>query len=150
MYFQTFNKTAFENYQASIKQKEAEQLALEAQTIDKVNCGEQQPEVDHSYKGEKSNSGYDDEQFWRNTRSFISYQLQNKQLEAKYLDIQSLDDFRPDTFEIFIDNKLMEIALIDKSRIRINMPSSEKYLLKISAKDNLPSPRITQIRLLKN
>jgi hypothetical protein len=76
--------------------------------------------------------------------------LQNKQLEAKYLDIQSLDDFRPDTFEIFIDNKLMEIALIDKSRIRINMPSSEKYLLKISAKDNLPSPRITQIRLLKN
>jgi uncharacterized protein len=150
MYFQTFNKTTFENYQASIRQKEAEQLALEARTIDKVNCGEQQPEVDHNYKGERSNSGYDDEQFWRNTRSFISYQLQNKQLEAKYLEIHSLDDFNFDTFEIFIDDKLMEMQVIDKHQIRINLTSSEKYVLKFSSKNNVPSTRITQIRLLKN
>jgi hypothetical protein len=44
------------------KQQEAETLALEAITIDKINCGEQQPEVDHQYKGAKQLDN-DDEKF---------------------------------------------------------------------------------------
>lgn len=150
MYFQTFNKTTFENYQVSIKQKEAEQLALEARTIDKVNCGEQQPEVDHSYKGERSNSGYDDEQFWRNTRSYISYQLSNKNNAGKYLDINVLDDFKTENIEFLINESLIEIISFENKTIRLKIPTSELLNLKIIAKNKVPTPRFSQIRLVIN
>lgn len=148
MYFQTFNKTAFENYQASIKQKEAEQLALEARTIDKVNCGEQQPEVDHNYKGERSNSGYDDEQFWRNTRSYISYQLSNKNKQGKVLIISTLDDFKLENISIIINEKPIENISKENKTIKIKDLDSEKISIKISTKNNVPSPRFTEFRVV--
>lgn len=148
MYFQTFNKTAFENYQASIKQKEAEQLALEARTIDKVNCGEQQPEVDHNYKGERSNSGYDDEQFWRNTRSFISYQLLNKNKQGKTLIINTLDDFKLENISIIINENPIENISKENKTIQIKDLDSEKINIKISTKNNVPSPRFTEFRVV--
>lgn len=148
MYFQTFNKTAFENYQASIKQKEAEQLALEARTIDKVNCGEQQPEVDHNYKGERSNSGYDDEQFWRNTRSYISYQLSNKNKRGKVLIISTLDDFKLENISIIINEKPIENVSKENKTIQIKDLDSEKINIKISTKNNVPSPRFTEFRVV--
>jgi uncharacterized protein len=150
MYFQTFNKTGFENYQASIKQKEVEQLALEARTIDKVNCGEQQPEVDHSYKGEESNSGYDDEQFWRNTRSFISYQLQNKNKVGKCIEISVLDDFNADNLEISINGNIVEFLPVENKIIRIKDLENETINLKILAKNNALTPKFIQIKLLTN
>ncbi|WP_317048137.1 DUF6805 domain-containing protein [Flavobacterium cheongpyeongense] len=52
----------------------------------------QQPEADHLYKGEKSNSGYDDGKFWRNTRSYISYQMLNKNKAGQFLYISTLED----------------------------------------------------------
>ncbi len=148
MYFQTFNKTAFENYQASIKQKEAEQLALEARTIDRVNCGEQQPEVDHNYKGERSNSGYDDEQFWRNTRSYISYQLSNKNKQGKTLIINTLDDFKLENILIVINDKPVENISKENKTIKIKDLDSEKISIKISTKNNVPSPRFTEFRVV--
>lgn len=148
MYFQTFNKTAFENYQAGIKQKEAEQLALEARTIDKVNCGEQQPEVDHNYKGERSNSGYDDEQFWRNTRSYISYQLSNKNKLGKVLIISTLDDFKLENISIIINEKPIENVSKENKTIQIKNLDSEKISIKVSAKNNVPSPRFTEFRVV--
>ncbi|GAB2611408.1 glycoside hydrolase family 127 protein [Emticicia sediminis] len=148
MYFQTFNKTAFENYQASIKQKETEQLALEARTIDKVNCGEQQPEVDHNYKGERSNSGYDDEQFWRNTRSYISYQLSNKNKQGKTLIINTLDDFKLENISIIINEKPIENILKENKTIKIKDLDSEKINIKISTKNNVLSPRFTEFRVV--
>ena len=148
MYFQTFNKTAFENYQTTIKQKEAEQLALEARTIDKVNCGEQQPEVDHSYKGERSNSGYDDEQFWRNTRSYISYQLSNKNKQGKLLIINTLDDFKLENISIVINDKAIENISKENKIIQIKDLDSEKISIKISTKNNVLSPRFTEFRVV--
>ncbi len=148
MYFQTFNKTTFENYQVSIKQKEAEQLVLEARTIDKVNCGEQQPEVDHNYKGERSNSGYDDEQFWRNTRSYISYQLSNKNKQGKVLIINTLDDFKIENISIIINEKPIENILKENKTIQIKDLDSEKINIKISTKNNVPSPRFTEFRVV--
>ncbi len=148
MYFQTFNKTAFENYQAIIKQKEAEQLALEARTIDKVNCGEQQPEVDHSYKGERSNSGYDDEQFWRSTRSYIFYQLLNRNKQGKVLIISVLDDFKLENLAILINEKPIENISKENKTIQIKDLDSEKINIKISTKNNVPSPRFTEFRVV--
>lgn len=148
LYFQTFSQAAFNEQKARLKQQEAEALALEATTVDKVNCGEQQPEVDHNYKGEKSDSGYDDEHFWRRTRSFISYQLQNKNKAGKYIDIQALDNIKPETMHLLIDEKPAEVLFSDGKTVRLKANDNEFVTLKIMAPDGITTPRIHQIRLL--
>ena len=148
MYFQIFSKEAFNEQKARLKQQETEALALDASTVDKVNCGEQQPEVDHDYKGEKSDSGYDDEQFWRRTRSFISYQLQNKNRAGKYIDIRALDTIKPEQVSFVINDKPAEILSVDGKTIRLNVTDDEVVRLKIVAANGVNTPRFNQIRLL--
>ncbi|MCP9768359.1 glycosyl hydrolase [Lacihabitans sp. LS3-19] len=150
MYFQTLTKEDYEKQKEIQKQNEIALLALEARTIDKINCGEQQPEVDHQYKGEQSNSGYDDEQFWRNTRSYISYQLQNRNSAGKYLEISALDEFKIENIEITINGKVLEILSFENKKLRIQLTESDLLNLKISAKNKMPTARMTQIRILKN
>jgi uncharacterized protein len=149
MYFQTFTQKDYEKQKEAQKQKEMELLAIEAKTVDKINCGEQQPEVDHQYKGEQSNSGYNDEKFWRSTRSYISYQLQNKNNTGNYIEISTLDATDTKKFEILINDALAEIITIEKNSIKIKVPKTESIQLKISTKDKMPTPRFTQIRILK-
>lgn len=149
MYFQTFTNEEYINQKELQKQQEAALLALEAITVDKINCGEQQPEVDHQYKGEQSNSGYDDEKFWRSTRSYISYKLQNKNNAGNYMEISTLDPIDAKKFEILINDAVAEIITIEKNTIKIKVPKSDTISLKIKAKDKIPTPRFTQIRILK-
>ncbi|MBO0950826.1 glycoside hydrolase family 127 protein [Fibrella forsythiae] len=148
MYFQTFSKSAYDEQKARLKQQEAEALALEARTVDKVNCGEQQPEVDHQYKGEKSDSGYDDEQFWRRTRSFIAYQLQNKNRAGKYIDIELVESGKLDTMSFLINDKPAEILSNEGKMIRLKADSQDVLLLKIMARAGTSTPRFHQIRLV--
>jgi len=149
MYFQTFTNNEYINQKENQKQQEAALLALEAITVDKINCGEQQPEVDHQYKGEQSNSGYDDEKFWRSTRSYISYQLQNKNKAGKYIEIKSLDIVKPENLEILINGNAAEISSMENNTIKIKIPEGENIQLKIIAKNKIATPRFYQIRILK-
>ena len=148
MYFQTFTKTAFDEQKARLKQQEAEAVALEANTVDKVNCGEQQPEVDHDYKGEKSDSGYDDEQFWRRTRSYITYQLQDKNGTGKYIDIKALDEVKLDNVNFLVNGKQAEILSSGGKTIRLRSDSQPIIMLKIIAIDGKNTPRFNQVRLV--
>ena len=149
MYFQTFDSKEYKAQKELQKQQEAANLALEAITVDKINCGEQQPEVDHQYKGEQSNSGYDDEKFWRSTRSYISYQLQNKNLAGQFIELSALDAIDTSKFEILINNKVAEIIANGNKSIKILLPKTENIQIKISAKDKIETARFYQIRILK-
>ncbi len=148
MYFQTFSKAAFDEQTNRMKQQEAEALALDANTVDKVNCGEQQPEVDHSFKGEKTESGYDDERFWRRTRSFIAYQLQNKNRAGKYVDIQALDDIKLNNLTLLINDKPAEVLSAEGKMIRLKVTGDEAFTLRIVANKGINTPRFNQIRLV--
>ena len=123
-------------------------MALEANTVDKVNCGEQQPEVDHQYKGEKSDAGYDDEQFWRRTRSYITYQLQNKDQAGKSIDIRALDDINPDKVIFLVNEKPADISSVSGKTVRLKADSRDVIVLKIIAQEGKSTPRFNQIRLL--
>src|SRR5690606_6588582 len=138
MYFQTYSDEEYEEKQAILKQQENEAAALEAKTVDKVNCGEQQPEVGHLYKGEKSNSGYDDDKFWRSTRGYISYQLSNKNNEGKFLDITVLDELKLDNVDISINDKPANIISAENKTIRIRLSNDAIVNVKIaSTNENL-------------
>ncbi|GEL11443.1 glycosyl hydrolase [Flavobacterium glycines] len=149
MYFQTYSKDEYKEKQALLKQQEIEAMAIEAKTVDKINCGEQQPEVDHLYKGEKSNSGYDDGKFWRSTRSYISYQMQNKNNQGKFLEISVLDDLKINKIDILINEKSADIVSVEKKMIRINIDKLEVVDVKITAKEGNSSPRFYQLRIVK-
>lgn len=149
MYFQNYSKEEYKEKQALLKQQEIDALAIDAKTVDKINCGEQQPEVDHLYKGEKSNSGYDEGKFWRNTRSYISYQLQNKNNAGEFLEISVLDDLKLENIIILINEKPVDIVSSENKIIRINVKKLETVNIKIMAKEGKLSPKFYQIRIVK-
>lgn len=76
-----------EKARAKAAADEQARLALQAQTIDQVAPGEQQPESDHFYKGEQSEAGLYNGRHWRHTRAWFSYELNDKKKEAKTLQI---------------------------------------------------------------
>jgi DUF1680 family protein len=150
MYFQNYTKEQYKEKHALLKQQEIEALALEAKTIDKINCGEQQSEVDHGYKGEKSDSGYDDTKAWRSTKSYISYQLLNKNKSGKYLDISCTDDSKTDKITILINEKPAQIIAAENKTIRLNIDKIEIVNIKIKSSDGNNSPKFHQFRILKD
>ncbi|WP_218648131.1 glycoside hydrolase family 127 protein [Winogradskyella forsetii] len=149
MYFQTYSQEEYKEKQALLKKQEMEAAALEAKTIDKVNCGEQQPEVGHLYKGEKSFSGYD-EKFWRSTRGYMSYQLSNENREGQFLDISVLDELKLDNVDISVNGKPAEIVSTKGKTIRIKLSDEEIVNVKISSTNNRPTPRFYELRILKD
>ncbi|WP_338357103.1 glycoside hydrolase family 127 protein [Yeosuana marina] len=149
MYFETYSKDEYKEKQALLKQQEKEAAALEARTIDKVSCGEQQPEVGHLYKGEKSNSGYDDGKFWRGTRDYMSYQLSNKNLQGKFLDMTVLDELKLDHVDITINEKPAEIISAKDKTIRIDIQNIDVVNIKITSNNGRPTPRFYELRILK-
>jgi hypothetical protein len=148
LYFQTFTQAAYDEQKARLKQQEAVELALEAKTIDKINCGEQQPEVDHAFKGEKTESGYDDERFWRRTRSAMSYQLQNKSRAGKLLEISALDVIKIADVSFLLNDKPAELISGADKTIRLKAVDEAVITLKIIARNGVRTPRFSQIRLL--
>ena len=147
--FETYSNEEYKEKQALLKQQEMEAAALEAITIDKVSCGEQQPEVGHLYKGEKSNSGYDDK-FWRSTRGYMAYQLSNKNIQGKFLDITVLDELKLDNVEITINEKPAEIISAKNKTIRIKLNGTDIVNVKITSTNEKPTPRFYELRILKN
>jgi uncharacterized protein len=150
MYFQNYTKEQYQEKHALLKQQEIEAMAIEAKTIDKISCGEQQSEVDHRYKGEKSDSGYDDTKAWRSTRSYISYQLLNKNKSGKFLDISCINESKIDNITILINEKPAQIISLDNKIIRLNIDKLEIIDIKIRSNDGRNSPKFHQLRILKD
>lgn len=94
--------------QAQTAEKEAKRLALEAQTIDQVAPGEQQPESDHFFKAEGGDAGLNKGMHWRHATGWLSYDLTDKKREAKVLRLSysTLDAGRK--FDIYINNQLIK------------------------------------------
>ena len=69
----------------SIAAAQAGQRALDAQTIDSVAPGEQQPESDHAYRGEGGDAGIAPAGRWRHATKWFSYTLSDPQGVARAL-----------------------------------------------------------------
>jgi DUF1680 family protein len=75
VYWRTATAAAYPAVVRQIEADERERQALQNRTLDQVMPGEQQPEVDHQYKGEDSNTGVRMGRHWRDTGKWISYRL---------------------------------------------------------------------------
>ena len=75
VYWRTATAAAYPAVVRRIEADERERQALESRTLDRVRPGEQQPEVDHQYQGEDSNTGIRLGRHWRDSGKWISYRL---------------------------------------------------------------------------
>ena len=75
VYWRTATPAAYPAVLKEIEAQEQKRQALETRTLDQVMPGEQQPEVDHAFKGEDTGTGMHLGHRWRDTGRWISYQL---------------------------------------------------------------------------
>lgn len=112
LYWQYATPANLEKMQADNARTEAERIALDAQTIDKVAPGEQQPESDHFYTAEGGDAGLNKGLHWRHATAWFSYELTDKKQEAKALRLSfsRLDAGRK--FDVFINGQLVQAIVI--------------------------------------
>jgi DUF1680 family protein len=75
VYWECFTEADWQVRAATHAAAEAARKAFEARLVDEVRPGEQQSETDHNYKGDKTRTGYDHNRSWRDTRTWISYDV---------------------------------------------------------------------------
>jgi uncharacterized protein len=92
--------------------KESERLALDAQTVDQVAPGEQQPESDHGFKGEGADAGINNGRHWRHASKWFSYQLNDPKREAKTLRLTFARADAGRKFDVVVDGqRIAEVEL---------------------------------------
>jgi DUF1680 family protein len=90
----------------SLAAEERSKAALDAATLDFVRPGEQQSEVEHDFKGEKSETGIHNGRRWRHGQS-IQYTLDPRGNKECRLSVTYSGDDRGRTFDIFANNQLI-------------------------------------------
>ncbi|MBN1559476.1 glycoside hydrolase family 127 protein, partial [candidate division KSB1 bacterium] len=108
MYWLALTNEGYKAYVDSLENIEKEKLALQKRTIDHVAVGEQQPETDHAMQAERSNTGNNLNEFWRDARGggYFSYDMStdsetNLSLLVRYWGAE----WGSRKFEIYIDDK---------------------------------------------
>jgi DUF1680 family protein len=102
----------FARMRAENAAREAERLALDAQTIDQVAPGEQQPESDHFFEGEGAEAGVNAGRHWRHATGWFGYRLNDPKREARALRLTFARADGGRRFDIVVDGKrIAEVAL---------------------------------------
>lgn len=98
--------------QANFALEEADR-ELVARTIDEVAPGEQQPESDHFFKGERTESGIHLNKHWRHAEGWFSYQLKNEDKEVSVLRVTYYGLDKDRNFDILINDELVATVRLD-------------------------------------
>lgn len=135
-------------------------IELHAKTIDQLIPGEQQPESDHFYKGEQSETGLYKGRHWRHSRAWFSYELTDPKQEAQQLQITYAGIDADRRFAIFINDVLLaEVNSTNNSEefftVAYTIPkelvkkSKGKCTLKFVAEPGSIAGGIYEVRLLR-
>jgi DUF1680 family protein len=154
IYFPLVSEQQVKEQQEKALQQEKEKAAIENVTLDKVFCGEQQPESDHFIKMADSNTGTDNSLHWRETRQWFSYQLKNNAKNATKVRI-SYNQGRERAANILINGQKIGSIGVPQSPgttvVILDIPASLKaesiLEIKIEAAAPRVSPRVYEVRL---
>ncbi|MPT33278.1 MAG: glycosyl hydrolase [Chryseobacterium sp.] len=158
IYFPQANQDKIEIIQKQKAKEEEEIRKLDNITTDKIQLGEQQPESDHFIDSKDSNTGYMEDRHFREAKGWFSYQMKNKDKNAKYLYLIYFDANNNRNLNLEING----IKAISKNfdgkmggspqSLLIPIPESEsrKEILnvKFNTNEKLLTPKIIEVRLL--
>jgi hypothetical protein len=99
---------------AELAKAEEARLALDAQTLDQVAPGEQQPESDHGFKGEGAENGIAPAGRWRHARQWFSYDLNDAKAEARTLRLSFAKGDAGRRFDLVVNGQLIAEITLDR------------------------------------
>nr|WP_297819809.1 DUF6805 domain-containing protein [Segetibacter sp.] len=108
LYWRYATPHQLEGIKEGLRKSEEAKLALQAITVDQVAPGEQQPESDHNFKGERTETGVHLDRHWRSASGWFSYDLRNLNKEARKLRITYSGQDRSRSFYIYVNNVLLK------------------------------------------
>lgn len=139
-----------------IKREEQERIELDSKTIDKVACGEQQPESDHFIQFEESKTGSFENIHWRETEGWFSYQMKNKDKKAKILYVKYFSSEKSLNYDISINGEKIKRADVNNNSesgiqfMLLDIPQDEIGKEVLEVRFTGTTPKITEIRLLES
>lgn len=104
MYWRLVSDSAYEDVLAELEADEAARLALEARTVDLITPGEQQPEVEHNFRGEDTYTGFEFGRAWRAANHWFGYELKAQGEDSLQLRLTHWGQaWQPRTYEVEIN-----------------------------------------------
>ena len=148
IYFPLYTEAEWTAKQQEMAAAEKARMELEAQTVDKIFCGEQQSESDHFFSGNGSWNGADEGIHWRRTRGQFTYQMKTD--GAKMLRLKGFAD-REAIIVSLGGKELGKVAFDRQGQATLPLPTDTKgtVSLSLSAEQGRQTPRISEIRLCK-
>ena len=148
IYFPLYSQKEWTAKQQEIAAEEKAKMELEANTVDKIFCGEQQSESDHFFSGNGSWNGTDEGIHWRRTRTAFTYQVKTD--DAKTLRLKGFAE-RDAIVVTLADKSLGNVNLDRSGTATVQLPAGMKGTVKLSlaAEQGKQTPRISEIRLCK-
>jgi DUF1680 family protein len=150
VYFPIVSAEEYATQQKLLAEQEAKRIALDNVTIDKVICGEQQPESDHFIDSKLSTTGDINGRHWRETKNYVTYTMKSN--GAKAILVTYIPN-KERNAKVLINGK--EIGKIESSEngneavARIECNSTEPTFKVTIAKDSSDTtPRIFEVRIV--
>ncbi len=140
MYWELTTREGLAARKEQVAAAERAQAAREAATLDRVSPGEQQPEVEHAYQGEETESGLHNGRHWRHGR-VIQYTLNPRGEKNVVLSVTYSGSDSGRQFDIFANGVL--VATQDLVAERIGEFVDKQYALPAAALESAPDGRVT-------
>ncbi|WP_443938965.1 beta-L-arabinofuranosidase domain-containing protein [Pedobacter sp. MW01-1-1] len=158
LYWPFVAKNELDKKLADMLVSERVKVDLEQHTIDLVNTGEQQPESDHGFKGEKTTNGLFQERHYRNATAWFSYQLRDPKLVATKVRLTVYGKERNKAFSVYFNDQLLENLKLDGTKgdgfvaVDVAIPATLRkasFELKFVADAGSAVANIYEVRLMK-
>jgi uncharacterized protein len=161
IYWRVTDESGLKKIQDELQESEKKKLSLEEQTVDQVAPGEQQPEVEHNFKGERTEAGIFNDWHWRNATGWFSYELKNKNKTGKKLLVTYYGTDRNVNFDVLANGVLLKKESLDGSKgnalfdVEYELPDSVlhttdgKIEVKFAAAERSRTARVFYVRLIK-
>lgn len=115
MYWRSVTPEQYTDALAQIAAAEQAKLRLDRATVDRVAPGEQQPETEHNFKGEQTETGIWQDRHFRHTRDWFSYDLKTNGKRGLALMVTYFGSDQRE-FDILVNGKLLESVSLKASK----------------------------------
>ena len=140
MYWESTTREGLAARKEELAVAERARVAREAATLDSVAPGEQQPEVEHAYRGEDAESGLHNGRHWRHGRQF-QYTLDPRGEKAVTLSVTYSGSDAGRQFDILANGTL--VATQELVGEKIGEFIEKRYEIPIAVVASAPDGRVT-------
>lgn len=107
LYWRHATPVQLEELNRELKRREEALQALEKITIDQVTPGEQQPETEHKFRGERTETGMRHDRHSRTAKGWFSYELTDAAKESRALRLTFHGGDRNTDFQLYVNGALI-------------------------------------------